>query len=126
MVIFFWWEWVKVFLEICKKRNFNVIVIIDYYEFVMWEFVRDEIQYVKSIDFDLDIWCFLGMEFIVCGGVQCLIIFDVDLSNYWFQYVLNKLGIVYEEGFEFKCVGNKVEQLEIEYYEIEVYLNVIF
>lgn len=116
-------EWAKAFLETCKKRNLNAIAITDHHELVMWESVRDEIQHAKSTDPDLDIWCFPGMELTARGGVQCLIIFDADLSNHWLQHALNKLGIAHEEGFEFKCVGNKVEQLEIEYHEIEAHLN---
>ncbi len=58
-------------------------------------------------------------------GVQCLILFDADLSEDWRKQAMGKLGIVYADLEEKAAKGPKVTQLACNYPDIGPELDTI-
>ena len=58
------------------------------------------------------------MELTCKGGVQCLILFDADLTEDWRRQAQGKLGIVYADLEEKAAKGPKVTQLTRDYPDV--------
>ena len=85
---------------------------------IMVPYVQKAIAERKKADEGLDFWLFPGMELTASGGVQCLIIFDTDLSEDWRRQAQGKLGIVYADHDEKSAKAPKVTQLTCNYADI--------
>lgn len=116
--------WAKEFVNICVKRDLRAIAITDHHEMVMIPYVQAEISERLSEDPDFDLWLFPGMELTCRNGVQCLIIFDADLSEEWRRDAQSKLGISVASLNETARQGPKVTQLDFPYPDITTRLDV--
>lgn len=117
-------SWAKDFVDICVKRELRAIAITDHHEMVMIPYVQAEISERLSKDIDFDLWLFPGMELTCRNGVQCLIIFDADLSEEWRRDAQSKLGITVASLNEAARQGPKVTQLGFPYPDIATRLDV--
>ncbi len=111
-------QWAATFVNECVKKGLEVIALTDHHEMTMVPYVQKEIERRKKADPSFDLWLFPGMELTASGGVQCLILFDADISVDWQQQVQGKLGIAYAELNKNTAAGPKVTQLKINYAEI--------
>lgn len=111
-------QWAENFVDECAKRKLGAIALTDHHEMVMVPYVQRAIEARKKADSNFDLWLFPGMELTAHGGVQCLILFDTDLSEDWRKQAQGKLGIVYADLDEKAGQGPKVSQLSSHYPDI--------
>ena len=116
-------EWAKAFVDQCVTRGLRAIALTDHHEMVVVPYVRRAIEERGQADPDLDLWLFPAMELTARGGKQCLIIFDSDLSERWWEQVQGKLGIAYANLDKLSAAGQKVTQLTCPYPEIAKLLD---
>lgn len=86
-------DWARTFIDRCVARGLEAIAITDHHEMVMFSYVKQEIAQRKGRDPSFNLWLFPGMELTCRNGVQCLILFDADLSDEWLRDAQTKLGI---------------------------------
>ena len=111
-------QWANGFIDQCNTRNLEAIALTDHHEMVMVPYVQRVINERKTNDPNWDLWLFPGMELTAHGGVQCLILFDLDLSEEWRRQAQGKLGIVYASLNEKSAKSPAVNQLTCNYAEI--------
>jgi chromosome segregation protein len=111
-------KWSSEFVNQCVAKGLEAIALTDHHEMIMVPYVQQSIAERKKADAMFDLWLFPGMELTASGGVQCLIIFDRDLSEEWRKQAQGKLGIVYADLDEKSAKGPKVTQLTCNYADI--------
>jgi chromosome segregation protein len=111
-------KWADEFIAQCHAKGLEAVALTDHHEMVLVPYVQDAIAARKKADANFDLWLFPGMELTASGGVQCLIIFDADLSDDWRKQAQGKLGIVYADLDEKSAKGPKVTQLTCNYADI--------
>jgi chromosome segregation protein len=112
-------QWAADFVEQCARRGLEAIALTDHHEMVMIPYVRSAIVARKGHEAGFDLWLFPGMELTCRNGVQCLILFDVDLSEEWLREAQSRLGIVVTDIPDKSSVGPpRVTQLNFTYPEI--------
>ncbi|CAA2144946.1 hypothetical protein MBLL_04066 [Methylobacterium bullatum] len=84
----------------------------------MIPYVQRAVAERKLADANFDLWVFPGMELTTRGGVQCLILFDADLSEEWRREAQARLGIVLADLDDKKLKGRQVVQLDCCYPDI--------
>nr|WP_245752522.1 AAA family ATPase [Poseidonocella pacifica] len=117
--------WANDFINICLKRDLRAVAITDHHEMVMIPYVQLAISQRLSEDAKFDLWLFPGMELTCRNGVQCLILFDADLSKAWRIEAQSKLGITIPSLNVNGRQGPKVTQLDFPYPEISKRLDVV-
>jgi chromosome segregation protein len=118
-------EWAISFIEACCIRNLGAVAITDHHEMVMLPYVFEALKNKKVADPNCDLWVFPGMELTAKNGVQCLILFDADLPQNWWELVMGKLNIEYA-AIDKRCAkGPPVTQLPCSYAEIGTLLEEI-
>ncbi len=118
-------KWAEGFVDSCIAKGLDAIAITDHHEMVMIPYVQDTISAKKSVDSSFDLWLFPGMELTAHGGVQCLILFDADLSLEWRQQAQVHLGIVSVEINEKSAKAGALVQLTHNYADISCKLDEI-
>ena len=108
-------NWASKFTDRCVARDLNAVAITDHNEMVMIPYVQREIAQRRSQDPNFNLWLFPGMELTCRNGVQCLILFDADLSTKWLCVAQAKLGIAVTSLNETAKQGPAVTQLEYSY-----------
>lgn len=111
-------KWADDFVDQCAKRGLEAIALTDHHEMIMVPYVQRAIENRRKSNPDFDLWIFPGMELTAHGGVQCLILFDADLSEDWRKQAQGKLGIVYADLEEKASQGPKVTQITSHYPDI--------
>lgn len=111
-------SWAKSFIDHCVRRGLEAIAITDHHEMTMLPYVQAEIAERRERDPVFDLWLFPGMELTCHGGVQCLIIFDADLSESWLKEVQSQLGIVVASFDEKAAKAAAITQLECHYPDV--------
>ena len=117
--------WANDFIDICLKRDIRAVAITDHHEMVMIPYVQSAISQRLFEDATFDLWLFPGMELTCRNGVQCLILFDADLSQDWRIEAQSKLGIAIPSLNVNGKQGPKVTQLNFPYPEISKRLDVV-
>ena len=110
--------WAKKFVNQCVAKALQAVALTDHHEMIMVPYVQNELEERREIDPEFDLWLFPGMELTALGGRQCLIIFDVDLSEDWRKQAQGKLGIVYAERNEKNATAPSVTQIKFNYPDI--------
>ncbi|MDP2377624.1 TrlF family AAA-like ATPase [Reyranella sp.] len=110
--------WAVNFVDKCLAKGLEAIALTDHHEMTMVTYVQQEILKRKKKDSSFGLWLFPGMELTASGGVQCLILFDADLSEDWRRQAQSKIGIAFADLNEKKGFGPKVTQLKINYADI--------
>lgn len=110
--------WADAFLDQCVAKGLEAIALTDHHEMIMVTYVQQAIARRKNVYANFDFWLFPGMELTASGGVQCLMIFDADLSEEWRQQAQGKLGIIYADLDGKSAKGIKVTQLTCNYADI--------
>lgn len=118
-------QWANEFVDQCIAKGLEAIALTDHHEMVMVPYVRQVIDDRKKADADFALWLFPGMELTACGGKQCLIIFDADLSDDWLRQAQGKLGIAYADQDEKAAKSPKVTQLTINYPDLAKELDTL-
>ena len=116
-------EWAKTFVDQCVTKDLRAVALTDHHEMVMVPYVQRAIEERRQADPYFDLWLFPGMELTASGGKQCLIIFDADLSERWWEQVQGKLGIPYANRDNFSAFGPRVTQLTRHYPDIAELLD---
>ena len=116
-------KWANEFVRMCSVRGLEVIAVTDHHEMVMVPFIKRAISDRKLEDPDFDLWFLPGMELTCHGGVQCLIIFDADLSDEWLSEAQSKLGITKPAQKEKAKQGPAVTQLAHHYPDVVAVLD---
>jgi len=116
-------KWAHAFVDQCITRDLEAVALTDHHEMVMVPYVQAAIAARRHADASFDLWLFPGMELTASGGVQCLILFDSDLSDEWRTQAQGKLGIAYAELDEKSAKGPKVTQLKCSYPDISKWLD---
>src|SRR5215472_1857983 len=111
-------KWANEFVDQCVAKGLEAVALTDHHEMVMVPYVQQVIAERKKVDPKFDLWVFPDMELTANGGVQCVIIFDSDLSEDWRRQAQGKLGIVYANLDEKSAKAPKVTQLHCSYVEI--------
>lgn len=117
--------WARDFIEQCHRRRLRAVAITDHHEMVMIPYVQAEITDRRQQDPDFDLWLFPGMELTCRHGVQCLIIFDADLSDEWRREAQGRLGIVVAGLNDKARQGPPVTQLTCDYPQIAETLDAV-
>lgn len=117
--------WADSFVDGCVARGLEAIGLTDHHEMVMVPYVQEAIARRKAGDPSFDLWLFPGMELTARGGVQCLILFDADLSEDWRREALGKLGIVVADLDDKAIKAPRVTQLTCSYPEIASELDTV-
>ncbi|WP_405111052.1 AAA family ATPase [Phaeobacter sp. BS52] len=117
--------WALEFVDACMKRDLRAIAITDHHEMVMIPYVQAAIAQRLSEDTHFDLWLFPGMELTCRHGVQCLILFDADLSEEWRTEAQSKLGITIPSLNVSGQQGPRVTQLDFPYPEISSRLDLV-
>ena len=117
--------WADSFVDGCVARGLEAIGLTDHHEMVMVPYVQETIARRKAADPSFDLWLFPGMELTARGGVQCLILFDADLSDDWRREALGKLGIVIADLDDKAIKAPRVTQLTCSYPEIASELDTV-
>jgi chromosome segregation protein len=117
--------WADSFVDGCVSRGLEAIGLTDHHEMVMVPYVQEAIARRKAADRSVDLWLFPGMELTARGGVQCLILFDADLSEEWRREALGKLGIVVADLDDKAIKAPRVTQLTCSYPEIANELDTV-
>jgi type III restriction enzyme len=86
--------WAEDFVQQCARRGLEAIAITDHHEMVMIPYIKSAIDAERARNGEFDLWLFPGMELTCRNGVQCLLIFDSDLSEEWWREAQGRLGIV--------------------------------
>ncbi|MEP5731777.1 MAG: TrlF family AAA-like ATPase [Sulfitobacter sp.] len=115
--------WASEFVDICSKRDLKAIAITDHHEMVMIPYVQKAIAQRVFQEPSFDLWLFPGMELTCRHGVQCLILFDADLSDEWRKEAQSKLGITIPSMKVDEKQGPKVTQLGFPYPDISTRLD---
>ena len=110
--------WAKEFVNQCVAKALQAVALTDHHEMIMVPYVQNELEERREIDPEFDLWLFPGMELTARGGRQCLIIFDVDLSEDWRKQAQGKLGIVHAERNEKNATAPNVTQIKLNYPDI--------
>lgn len=110
--------WAADFVDHCVTKKLTAIAITDHHEMTMVPYVQAELAKRRAAAPSFDLWLFPGMELTASGGVQCLILFDADLSLDWQRQAQGKLGIAYADLNEKAAIGPKVTQLKLNYADI--------
>ena len=110
--------WAKEFVNQCVAKDLQAVALTDHHEMIMVPYVQNELEKRREINPEFDLWFFPGMELTARDGRQCLIIFDVDLSEDWRKQAQGKLGIVYAERNEKNATAPKVTQIKFNYPDI--------
>lgn len=108
-------EWASLFVDRCIARDLRAVAITDHHEMVMVPYVQQEIKHRQGQDSNFSLWLFPGMELTCRNGVQCLILFDANLSPDWLRDAQAKLGIAVTSLNEAAKQGPPVTQLEFSY-----------
>lgn len=116
-------QWAKAFVENCFTKGLRAVALTDHHEMVMVPYVQKAIAERGQADPDFDLWLFPGMELTARGGKQCLIMFDADLSEEWWQQAQGKLGIEYANLDKLSGAGPRVTQLTCLYPDIAKLLD---
>ena len=111
-------NWACEFIDECVAKGLQTVALTDHHEMIMVPYVQKAIAERQKADPLFDLWLFPGMELTVNGGVQCLILFDSDLSEEWRQQAQGKLGIVYADLDGKSAKAPKVTQLACNYADI--------
>lgn len=111
-------KWANEFVDQCIAKGLEAVALTDHHEMIMVPYVQQVIATRKTADPRFDLWLFPAMELTANGGVQCLIIFDADLSDDWRRQAQGKLGIIYADLAEKSAKGPKVTQITRSYADI--------
>jgi type III restriction enzyme len=111
-------KWAAEFIEACVARGLEAVALTDHHEMIMVPYLQKALAERKKAGGDFDLWLFPGMELTASGGVQCLILFDADLSEEWKKQAQGKLGIIYADLDEKSAKGPKVTQITCNYADI--------
>lgn len=117
--------WAQSFVDACADRGLGAVALTDHHEMVMVPYVQQVIAQRQQDDPGFDLWLFPGMELTAHSGVQCLILFDADLSEEWRHQAQAKLGIARPALNEQAARGPAVTQLACNYADIASELNTI-
>lgn len=115
--------WAEEFIDQCTKRGLEAVAITDHHEMVMIPYIQAAISARKLQDSKFDLWLFPGMELTCRHGIQCLIIFDVELGEDWRREAQSRLGIVVAGLNEKSRQGPSVTQLPHAYPQIAEILD---
>ena len=119
-------DWATGFVEACAQRGLEAVALTDHHEMVMVPYVKEAIRARKAQDPEFDLWLFPGMELTCHGGVQCLLIFDADLSDDWLIAAQGKLGTTTPGHSNLAARSpNPVQQLTTPYPDIAPELDAI-
>lgn len=118
-------QWAKEFIDRCVARGLKAVALTDHHEMVMIPYVQQDIADRVAADAAFDLWLFPGMELTAAGGKQCLILFDVDLPQEWWQQAQGKLGIAHAALDTGLSQGPPVTQLACSYPDIGKLLDEI-
>jgi chromosome segregation protein len=118
-------QWAEDFVDQCIERNLEAVAITDHHEMVMVPYVQDAIAARKQQDPTFDLWLFPGMELTCRHGIQCLIIFDVELGDDWRREAQSRLGIVVASLNDKGKQGPAVTQLPHNYPQIAEILDAV-
>jgi chromosome segregation protein len=88
-------RWASEFVDQCIAKRLEAIALTDHHEMIMVPYVQEAIAARKKADAHFDLWLLPGMELTASGGVQCLILFDSELSEDWRKQAQGKLGIIF-------------------------------
>src|SRR3990167_9386923 len=110
--------WAESFVDHCVAVGLGAIALTDHHEMIMVPYVQGIIAERSAADPAFDLWLFPGMELTARHGVQCLILFDADLSEDWRRQAQGKLGIVLAELDDKMLQGRQVVQLDYSYPDI--------
>ncbi|MGB7374455.1 TrlF family AAA-like ATPase [Pontixanthobacter sp.] len=110
--------WANTFVDMCIEKGLEAVALTDHHEMVMVSYVQKIIEERKATNPHFDLWLFPGMELTAHSGVQCIILFDADLSEDWRRQAQGKLGIVYADLEEKSTKSPKVTQLTCAYPDI--------
>jgi chromosome segregation protein len=116
-------RWADDFIEQCARRGLAAIALTDHHEMVMVPYVQAAIEARRAREPQFDLWLFPGMELTCRNGVQCLIIFDADLSKDWREAAQARLGILVASLNDGARQGPAVTQLQCSYPEIPSLLD---
>lgn len=111
-------KWATEFVEQCSKKGLEAVALTDHHEMVMVPYVQAAIESGRTTDSESKLWLFPGMELTCRNGVQCVIIFDADLSEDWRREAQSRLGIVFASLNEKARQGPPVTQLSHSYPEL--------
>lgn len=111
-------QWAEDFIEQCVRRNLEAIALTDHHEMIMIPYVQAAIDARRTRQPEFDLWLFPGMELTCRGGVQCLILFDAELTEEWRNAAQGRLGIVVAELNGKERQALRVTQLDCSYPEI--------
>ncbi|VXD07815.1 Type III restriction endonuclease subunit R [Sphingomonas sp. T1] len=117
--------WAETFVDTCVARGLEAIALTDHHEMVMVPYVQQALADRKVANPDFDLWLFPGMELTARNGVQCLILFDADLSEEWRREAQGKLGIVLADLDDKALHSRRVIQLDCSYPEIATNLDTL-
>ncbi len=118
-------QWAESFVDRCVARGLEAIALTDHHEMIMFSYVQQTIAGRKAANPAFDLWLFPGMELTARHGVQCLILFDADLSEEWRRQAQGKLGIVLADLDDRKLQGRQVTQLNCSYPDIATELDTL-
>jgi chromosome segregation protein len=111
-------QWALDFVDQCVQRELEAVAITDHHEMIMVPHVQAAITIRRALDPEFDLWLLPGMELTCRGGVQCLIIFDAELTGEWLSTAQARLGIVAAALNEKGRQGPRVTQLDFPYPDI--------
>lgn len=115
--------WADSFVARCVEKGLEAIAITDHHEMTMVRYVRDAIARRVVADPGFSLWLFPGMELTALQGVQCLILFDHDLSDDWCKQAQGRLGIEFANANPGAAKASKVAQLKCLYPDIGKWLD---
>lgn len=118
-------SWADLFINKCVNIGLEAIALTDHHEMIMVPYVQQAIAKRKAVDTSFDIWLFPGMELTVRHGVQCLLLFDVDLSEEWRREAQGKLGIVIADLDDKALQAKSVTQINCTYPDIANELDTV-
>lgn len=118
-------RWAEDFVDQCTRRNLEAVAITDHHEMVMVPYVQAAIAARKLQEPTFDFWLFPGMELTCRHGIQCLILFDVELGEVWRREAQSRLGIVVAGLNNMSRQGPAVTQLPHDYPQIAEALDAV-
>src|SRR5665213_210889 len=116
-------KWAEAFVDACALRGLGAIALTDHHEMVVTPYVQKAVAMRKEADPSFDLWVFPAMELTAKNGVQCLVIFDADLTENWWQQAMGKLGIQFAAIEALSSRGQAVTQLHCSYSQIGTQLD---
>ena len=108
-------RWASAFVAKCVEKSLQAVALTDHHEMVMVPYVLESIEACRRKDESIDLWLFPGMELTAKGGQQCLILFDANLPQKWWQQAQGKLGIEYAGLDKLASQAPSVKQLTCSY-----------